>query len=205
MKIPKSILLVAVGIIVGAILTAGTTVAVEAGASGTSPSVPTWYGCLSSKGALTKVGSVAPTCTGKTTAMSWNNYPSNGSGSPKCTGAFRDADLAGCNFSGDNLVNVDMTDSDLNAANLSYTTWDTPGANQANFTGADLVVANFAGAATGNGSTANFTDANLTGATFGGNAEANLDASTWYNTVCPDGTNSNNDGDTCVNNLTPAG
>lgn len=43
-------------------------------------------------------------------------------------------------------------------------------------------------------------DANLTGANLSG---AYLSFATWNDTICPDGTNSNNDGDTCVNNLTP--
>lgn len=44
----------------------------------------------------------------------------------------------------------------------------------------------------------NLTDVNLTGADLSG---ANLTDVTWSNTTCPDGTNSNNDGDTCVNTL----
>ncbi len=80
--------------------------------------------------------------------------PSNGNGSPKCTGAFRGADL----WVRIQLVNVDMTDADLNAANLSYAEWNTNDANPTNFTGADLVDANFGGAATGVDSTGNFID-----------------------------------------------
>jgi uncharacterized protein YjbI with pentapeptide repeats len=45
---------------------------------------------------------------------------------------------------------------------------------------------------------ANFTNDNLTGADLTG---ANLTGVTWSNTTCPDGTNSNTDGDTCNNNL----
>jgi uncharacterized protein YjbI with pentapeptide repeats len=44
---------------------------------------------------------------------------------------------------------------------------------------------------------ADLTEADLNGATMTG---ANVTSVTWSNTVCPDGTNSNNDGGTCVNN-----
>ena len=40
--------------------------------------------------------------------------------------------------------------------------------------------------------------ANLTAADF---FEAILTGATWSDTSCPDGTNSNNDGNTCANNL----
>lgn len=45
---------------------------------------------------------------------------------------------------------------------------------------------------------ANLANANLSGDNFTG---ANLTGVTWSDTLCPDGTNSDNDGDTCVNNL----
>jgi uncharacterized protein YjbI with pentapeptide repeats len=44
----------------------------------------------------------------------------------------------------------------------------------------------------------NFTNTELNGADLTG---ANLTAVTWSNTTCPDQTNSNNDGGTCINNL----
>jgi uncharacterized protein YjbI with pentapeptide repeats len=55
---------------------------------------------------------------------------------------------------------------------------------QANLRGADL-------------SNANLSGTNLNGATMSG---ANLTSVTWWATTCPDGTLSNNDGNTCVNN-----
>ncbi len=50
------------------------------------------------------------------------------------------------------------------------------------------------------------TGANLSGTDLGyatGLTAGALGGVTWNNTICPDGTNSNNDLDTCVNNLTP--
>ena len=46
---------------------------------------------------------------------------------------------------------------------------------------------------------ANFTNANLTGANLKGAnfKDATMTGMTWLNTICPDGTNSNNDNNTC--------
>ncbi len=90
-------------------------------------------------------------------------------------GEFAGADLAGANLSNANLSSVDFTDTDLSGADL---------------TGA-------------NGSFANLSGSNLTGATLSGAVlvDANLTADLWSNTTCPDGTNSNEDGGTCINDL----
>jgi hypothetical protein len=59
-----------------------------------------------------------------------------------------------------------------------------------NLNGANLAQAYLAGA--------NLSGANLSGATLKG---ANLSGVHWNNTTCPDGTNSNNDGGTCIGHL----
>jgi uncharacterized protein YjbI with pentapeptide repeats len=52
---------------------------------------------------------------------------------------------------------------------------------------------------------ANLTGADLTGADLAylntSYGPADLTSVTWSNTTCPDGTNSDNNGNTCVNNL----
>ena len=93
--------------------------------------------------------------------------------------------------SGDDMVHVNLNGSDVggsffelvNLADASLINVDAMAADftQANLTGADL------------------SGANLTGATMTG---ANLTNVYWSNTTCPDGTNSDNDGGTCINNLT---
>ena len=45
---------------------------------------------------------------------------------------------------------------------------------------------------------ANLSSANLSGADLTG---ADLSGVNWYSTTCPDGTNSDDNGNTCVNNL----
>jgi uncharacterized protein YjbI with pentapeptide repeats len=114
---------------------------------------------------------------------------------------------------GARLANADLANADLVATNLSETTFTGAnlsnadlhgsGGSQTNFTGADLrgadltdsqftIVSNFGGA--------DLSGADLTGAVLTQDVWTNV---TWNNTTCPDTTNSDNDGGTCVNNLTP--
>jgi uncharacterized protein YjbI with pentapeptide repeats len=69
-----------------------------------------------------------------------------------------------------------------------------------NLTGARLAGVNLTGANLNkaNLNKANLTGADLTGATVTG---ANFNKVTWADTACPDGTNSNADGGTCVGHL----
>ena len=73
------------------------------------------------------------------------------------------------------LVNADLTSANLAGGYLSYT----------NLSSADLRYADL--------SFADLSNAYLTG--------ADLTGVGWYNTTCPDGTNSDDNGDTCENNL----
>lgn len=80
--------------------------------------------------------------------------------------------------------------ANLSSANLSGASLLGFELMDVNFVSADL-----AGADLDN---ADLTRANLTGADVSG---TELTGVTWANTTCPDGTNSNNDADTCLNNL----
>ena len=104
--------------------------------------------------------------------------------------SLQNAFLVSANISGSNFAGAQAQGAFLNGANLS-------GANLsgANLTGAILIGANLTGA---NLSGANLTGANLTGATSAG---ANLGGVVWSNTTCPDGTNSNAHGNTCVGHV----
>jgi uncharacterized protein YjbI with pentapeptide repeats len=98
------------------------------------------------------------------------------------------ADLSGTIF-----INAELTGTVLSATNLS----------NANFTGANLsgTSVNLANFLNTNLTNANLTSADLFGAT---NMDtATLTGVTWSNTTCPDGTNSDNNGNTCVGHLTP--
>jgi YVTN family beta-propeller protein len=93
--------------------------------------------------------------------------------------------LKGCNLKGANLTNANLSGANLSGANLS-------GANLSgtNLTGANLTGANLSGA--------NLSGANLSGADLSG---AKLSGVIWSTTTCPDGTNSNADGGTCLGHL----
>jgi uncharacterized protein YjbI with pentapeptide repeats len=104
-------------------------------------------------------------------------------------------DLRGTIFEGGDLADTKFMDADLTGAYLDFANL-----TDADLNSADMEVVNFrdsvlTGADLADG---NFTDANLVGANLNG---ADLANATWVNTTCPDDTNSDNDGHTCVNNL----
>jgi hypothetical protein len=122
------------------------------------------------------------------------------------------ANLASANMAGARLDHAILALSNLSGADLSYATLDHANltlANlsratltSANLTAANLVLANLSGSTltsadlTGANLTgANLSGANMTGATL---ADATVTGVGWSNTVCPDGSNANKDGGTCV-------
>jgi Pentapeptide repeats (9 copies) len=114
--------------------------------------------------------------------------------------------LKGKNFSyaqisGLQLVSVDMSGTNFSNSNISGSFSGTNLTN-VNFTDAILTVS----FSETNLQSANFTNANLTDADF--NSATNMDTATltgvtWSNTICPDGTNSDNNSNTCVDHFTP--
>jgi hypothetical protein len=110
---------------------------------------------------------------------------------------FQDGNLSGTNFTeatlaGANLRNVNGAGASFWGASLSGALME-----DSSFVGADFRVAILSGAAL---SGADLTDANLSGADM---TTANVGLVTWSNTICPDGTNSDGNGGTCVGHLTP--
>lgn len=124
---------------------------------------------------------------------------------------FKNAILTNTTFSNVHGVNINFKNSDLDGASLTNLIFQ-----NANFTGAsirddaflnsDLTGSNMTGVIANGGTPAdfnntnltnvNFTNANLTGAI--NMSTANVTGVTWSNTICPDGTNSNSNGNTCV-------
>lgn len=105
------------------------------------------------------------------------------------------ASLSGANLSNSNLMQANLSNAYVTNANL------TGGALYGtNLTSAALISANLTDA---NILHANLTNANLTNANLyhatGGQVDPTTGV-TWSNTTCPDGTNSNDDGNTCVGN-----
>ena len=84
-----------------------------------------------------------------------------------------------------NLTHADLTYANLSAADLTYADL-----SFADLENADLENANLTGS--------NLTGSNLIGAGLSG---TNLNSVVWNNTICPDGTNSDDNGNTCENNL----
>lgn len=126
---------------------------------------------------------------------------------------FENVDLTGVNFNHGRFVRSPFNSSNLTNANFSYT--NISGVEtQPLFQNANLTNANFSNAQIGGtfgAQSANFqntnlqnaviTHVNLTGAT---NMDtANITGATWDNTTCPDGTNSDSNGNTCAGHLTP--
>ena len=89
-------------------------------------------------------------------------------------------DLRGANLTGANLSLADLTNANLSVADLTY----------ANLSVADLTNANL--------SVADLANANLSLADL---TNAALDHVSWAHTTCPDGTNSDDNGGTCVGHL----
>jgi len=115
------------------------------------------------------------------------------------------ANLAGCNLKGADFANASFAGANLNAANLKDTNLTGATLAGANLSGVNLKDATLANSdlAGANLSGANLKGANLTGASLvGANlAGANVKGVTWSNTLCPDGTNSDTNGGTCLGHL----
>jgi hypothetical protein len=88
---------------------------------------------------------------------------------------------------GTNCVGADLSNANLPGASLEGATLTGADLSGATLTGADL-------------SGATLTGADLSGATLTG---ANLSGVVWGGTACPDGTTSDSDGETCLNDLGP--
>ena len=135
----------------------------------------------------------------------------------RCAGGdFRDSDLEGEDLSGADLAGADLRRSDLREADLSGANLNTTTLRAADLRGADLSGADLSGADLQG---ANLREADLSGANlFGADLEgaslrgANLSGANlrtalmtttglrdaiWSGTICPDGTNSDQNGGTC--------
>ena len=120
------------------------------------------------------------------------------------------ANLTCANLSGTNLNKATLTNAVLTDANLSGSNLNSVAASGANLANANLRGANLNGASLqgANLSRANLSGANLTGANLSGvnltgaiTTGAAFNKVIWSNTVCPDGTNSDSHGQTCIGHL----
>jgi uncharacterized protein YjbI with pentapeptide repeats len=98
---------------------------------------------------------------------------------------FRYADLQRAN-----LGYADLEGADLTGADLSFTLLNAADLTHADLQGARMVVTGM--------EYANLTGANLVGVRFGGFPPKDA---IWSDTICPDGTNSDHDGGTCLHHV----
>ena len=110
------------------------------------------------------------------------------------------ANLNGAYLPGANLHDANLSGADMIYAYLRYATLYDANLNSADLSGANLTYATLTGADLSGAdlNSADLSGANLTGADLSG---ANLNSVNWYYTICPDGTNSDSNGNTCENNL----
>jgi Pentapeptide repeats (8 copies)/Collagen triple helix repeat (20 copies) len=101
-----------------------------------------------------------------------------------------DATLAGASLSGATLTGANMFDSDLTSADLTNAALGGADLSNATLTRATLTNADL--------TSANLSGASLAGAVFSAAAPPILDGVVWSNTLCPDGSNSDTHGNTCV-------
>lgn len=122
---------------------------------------------------------------------------------------FMNADLTGTDFSYGDFYKTNFVESNLTGVNFSNSNFWQSGLNLSNFTNADFSNAtNFYSISIteSNLSNTNFTNVpfarvDMTGATNA--ATATFTGATWDDVTCPDGTNSNENSNTCVGHLTP--
>jgi hypothetical protein len=125
-----------------------------------------------------------------------SRYQNNGTynlASANLKGAY----LGGINLAGVTITNANLSGASFNGANLAGANLSGSNLTSDDLTGANLSGAKLAGA---NLTSANLTQASLNGAS--GMSSSNVKGATWSATTCPDGTTSNGDNGTCVNNLT---
>jgi uncharacterized protein YjbI with pentapeptide repeats len=113
-------------------------------------------------------------------------------------------DLTGVTFASTDLTHAVLTDANLAGKDLSGATLAHTRLDGANLTGTNLAGANLGPAFTQYGAgwtsltNANLTDANLGGANLSG---ADISGVVWNTTICPDLTNSNSNGGTCLGHI----
>lgn len=162
-------------------------------------------GCIRPLTSLLRIIGDNQTCNNNETLLSWSQ--SGGSLFPIFCPSCEIGDNVGTRLVGQNLSNsylfrvnfenTNLTSTNLSNSELSDSFFINTNADEANFTNARIESANFDGA---NLNQVNFTNANLLNSDL---SSATLTDVLWSNTTCPDGTNSNGNGNTCEGHLIP--
>jgi uncharacterized protein YjbI with pentapeptide repeats len=129
------------------------------------------------------------------------------------SGTIFGGDFQGAKFVGATMVgNFGFQNSNLHAVDFSTMTFQPVGNNsKPSFFSVDLSGANFSGVVltarieSNNATSANFTNVHFVNSSLVGTdlSSATLTGATWSTTVCPDNTNSDANGNTCIGHLVP--
>jgi hypothetical protein len=174
---------------------------------------------LNSDGSVRIIDNSSTSCTGSETSLTWDAHATQGTK----YGDILASSFANTSFdpytdlSFRNLPNTNFTNTSFNAANLGHSNL-----SNSNFTGATLDVGssyvNFTGStfsgtdiSSANLASSNFTDVDFSNSSLSGTDledntglnTANFSGVTWSNVYCPDETNSDDHGNTCIGHLTP--
>lgn len=198
-----------IGMLLAALLASGTTWAL---AHGGDPDLI--HACVRNFTGLVRIVGPNDNCLPNETPLDWSRQSGQVGNLPPftCFGCDMQGNLLGDRYMGKDFTNAVIVSSGTFGVNFSGTKFHgalLSGSNfdEANFTNADLSNANMSSSTFGdanftnaNLTSANLTDANLTGANMTGTI---LTGVIWSNTICPDGTNSDDNSGTCIGHLTP--
>jgi len=161
-------------------------------------------------GSLKVIDSSSATCSSGETSLNWNQKPGNNGLPFTCGGCqfggddtvflgkdlsnsyFNHSDLTTTNLTGTNFTNATFKGTTFSQANLTNTNFTNTNSTSVGFDQTTINATNFSGA-NFNNVDFRFTDA----------SSANFTGATWVNVLCPDGTNSDDNGLTCLGHLVP--
>ena len=120
MRVPKQLGTIAIAAAVAGVVSFGAGAVVVASATGSSV---TYQACVSKTGAMSKVGTVTPTCPSTSHVISWNSQ--GPAGAPGTNGAPGISLPAGDSFVNGYFIgpNANLTNANLSGANLSGVDW----------------------------------------------------------------------------------
>ncbi len=183
------------------------------------------HGCVKTSNGAIKIVGANDSCGSGEIALDWNIQGVQGVQGPQGPAGVNDIPVLcpGCHIFndgnhdlGDKLAGKDFTNAYIKGADFNGTI--PANLQDTNFTGADIREVNFIETNLSNANFSNvyavaayFTGANLTNVNFTGavlDDAHDIDTTTrpgliWSNTVCPDHTNSDNNGNTCEGHLIP--
>lgn len=215
MKIHKNPMLLIVGLFTCSFVTFATTFALAHGGDTNLIHACVRNNTLLPNSANIRIIGASQNCNGNETPLDWPKTAGEGSSDFVCvectprdllfrlnSQSLTNATLDSAILTGSRVSNEDFSGSSFMNAVLSHVD-----AEAANFTDADFTNANLRSVAfnlstlTGvNLTSADLSHATLSGATL---TNANLTNVIWDATICPDNTNSDDNGNTCIGHLTP--